>query len=127
MSTETQTRQASCEERIDGELSDRLTTFRRFIHKSSRASEVGRHDLADRMLEREQERLLAVTSLKVYKIEYSYGGPQDYFEVQVDEDGEPVQIRYYFLDWFDGASRVLHGDEFEAAADYFQQVVYFGE
>lgn len=42
------------------------------------------------------------------RLELSYGGPQDYF--LFFEDGT---IEYHYLDWYDGASTDLSGDDYE--------------
>lgn len=42
------------------------------------------------------------------RLELSYGGPQDYF-VFLEDDS----IIYRFLDWFDGATRYLHGHNYD--------------
>jgi hypothetical protein len=45
------------------------------------------------------------------RLDLSYGGPQDYF--LFFEDGT---IEYRFLDWFDGATLVLSGHDYEVMA-----------
>lgn len=42
------------------------------------------------------------------RLELSYGGPQDYFLFFEDET-----IEYHYLDWYDGASTELSGDDYE--------------
>ena len=59
----------------------------------------------------------------MYRVELSYGGPQDYFDVFVSDDGDIERIEYRFLDWFDGATRVVEGDDFDALADFARQVI----
>lgn len=44
-----------------------------------------------------------------YRLELSYGGPQDYFEIHL-VDGEITGATYHFLDWGDGATWGLGGD-----------------
>lgn len=43
----------------------------------------------------------------------STGGPGDEFRFFVGFDGEPYRIEYWFLDWFDGAKRILGGDDLD--------------
>jgi hypothetical protein len=66
------------------------------------------------------ESVLAISKEIVYKIEFSYGGPQDYFMVFVDPDDNQInKIEYHFLDWFDGATRILRGEDFDTAEQVF--------
>ena len=39
----------------------------------------------------------------------SYGGPSEEFRFYVDPDLNCYKITFVYLDWFDGAERVLHG------------------
>lgn len=139
-------KQPTCEERIDAELASRVV-FLGDLAKLARGAEdrdalkrlqeEGEIDIdetdwleiQDRAIMRADETPLAVSRKTVWRIELSYGGPQDYFDVFVS-DGEVERIEYRFLDWFDGASRVVSGDEFDALEDYARQVTgdfYAGE
>ena len=44
------------------------------------------------------------------KILLSTGGPADWFEIAVDDDGEPLRGDYVFQDWCDGARLPLDKD-----------------
>jgi hypothetical protein len=54
-----------------------------------------------------------------FRYQISWGGPSDEFRIFVGPDLEPYRIEYWFLDWWDGAHRVLHGDRRELLADIF--------
>ncbi len=69
--------------------------------------------------EAQREYGLGVGSETVITFQTSWGGPSDQFEITVDEDGDITEIRYRFLDWFDGAVRTLHGDEYDTVADFY--------
>ena len=46
----------------------------------------------------------------------SWGGPADYFNFTCSKNGnwyEIDEIEYQFQDWYDNATRKLHGDDFE--------------
>jgi hypothetical protein len=45
-----------------------------------------------------------------FRYQLSWGGPGDEFRFFVDHEYRTYRIEYWFLDWFDGAHRVLHGD-----------------
>lgn len=68
---------------------------------------------------------LGISLEKTYeiKIELSWGGPSDYIEALVDEDGEIINAKYHFADWFDHAS--IDIDKSTAAYDYVVRLVEF--
>ena len=54
------------------------------------------------------------------RYQLSWGGPSDEFRFFLDADQDCYRVEYWFLDWFDGASRTLHGDDVELLNDIFQ-------
>lgn len=58
------------------------------------------------------ERVLSIEFFKTVKILLSTGGPEDYFEVYFDDD-VILGGRYFYKDWFDGASRAISAAEAE--------------
>ncbi len=46
---------------------------------------------------------LEISSFKVIKILLSTGGPADWLEAKIDDDGELFQLTYHYSDWFDHA------------------------
>lgn len=59
-----------------------------------------------------------------WKVELSWGGPQDYFQIYLDQNGYIDKISYHYLDWFDGEHRFLWGQELETAKRFFSR--YYG-
>ena len=55
-----------------------------------------------------------------FRYQLSWGGPSDEFRFFVGPGFHPPRVEYWFLDWFDGASRRLHGAERELLEDIFQ-------
>jgi len=47
----------------------------------------------------------------------SWGGPSDEFRFYVDEWLKPTRIEYWFLDWFDGAKKILSGQTYNLLAE----------
>ncbi|MDP2411495.1 MAG: hypothetical protein Q8M26_14570 [Pseudolabrys sp.] len=45
-----------------------------------------------------------------FRYQISYGGPSDEFRFFVNPDFTVHRIEYWFLDWFDGAHRVLQDE-----------------
>ena len=97
-----ETQQKTCEQRIDQHLRDRI------------------EDMPT------SEYLLSVDKAIVYTVELSTGGPADFFKVFIEYE-EISRIEYHFQDWFDGAMRVLSGDEFDFIQDWIYQEVYLEE
>lgn len=46
---------------------------------------------------------LEISSFKVIKILLSTGGPADWLEIKVDDDGDVQGLTYHYADWFDHA------------------------
>ena len=61
-----------------------------------------------------------------FRYQLSTGGPGDEFRFYADQRGRwawsVYRIEYWFLDWFDGASITLSGDERELIGDIFQSL-----
>lgn len=103
----------SCEERIDEELKSRMEDIKAIVE-------------AEDPIEELNNRALALSRTVVYKLEFSWGGPQDYFEFEYDPEAkELIEVRYYFLDWFDGASRTIRRGtkEFELLERLFYETI----
>lgn len=124
--TETERRNRSCEDRIGEEAENRLADIRRFNHKYTMAGAVGKYDAGDRLLVRQQESILDVEKKTFYRVLLSCGGPQDWFDVYVD-DRQIQYIEYHFSDWFDHADRNLTGAEFDDVEKWLHSVVYMEE
>lgn len=60
-----------------------------------------------------------------FRYQLSYGGPQDEFRFFVNPDFSVHRIEYWFLDWGDGANKVLRGKDHEFLKeifDFFKEV-----
>jgi len=55
-----------------------------------------------------------------FRYQLSWGGPSDEFRFFVDPDLSVYKIQYWFLDWFDGASIELQGEDFQLLKDIFE-------
>jgi len=54
-----------------------------------------------------------------FRYQLSTGGPGDEFRFFVGYDHRPYRVEYWFLDWFDGASRTLYGQDRDLLLDIF--------
>lgn len=59
-----------------------------------------------------------------FRYQLSWGGPSDEFRYFCDENFNIARIEYWFLDWFDGAKRILGGSRYNLLAEIFD---YFKE
>ena len=55
-----------------------------------------------------------------FRYQISWGGPSEEFRFYVGAELNPYKIEFWFLDWFDGASRRLYGNDFDLLYDIFQ-------
>ena len=59
-----------------------------------------------------------------FRYQLSWGGPGDEFRIYASQTGEyswsVYRIEYWFLDWFDGASRTLQGDDLDLLKEIFE-------
>ncbi len=92
-----------CEDRIAGQWAGRREDFEDIARRENDDDDAVR----DAATDDHYELPLCVTEQRVVRIDLSWGGPQDYLEVFLDEDGRPDRVVYHFLDWFDGAEREL--------------------
>ncbi len=103
----------ACKNRIQDELKGRLEEI-----KEASTNEKAREEFDENILAFSKRNI-------VYRIELSYGGPQDYIDIYVDpEEYEIERIIYYFLDWYDGTHLELEGEEFKLVKNYFSELIY---
>lgn len=55
-----------------------------------------------------------------FRYQLSWGGPSDEFRFYVGPGYELHRIEYWFMDWYDGASRTLTGDDYDLLEEIFQ-------
>lgn len=56
-----------------------------------------------------------------FRWQLSWGGPSDEFRFYVDADLDPYKVEYVFMDWFDGATRRLYGDDRDLLLEVFNE------
>ena len=55
-----------------------------------------------------------------FRYQLSWGGPSEEFMFFVNPDLSVYRIEFWFLDWFDGAHRVLHGKNYELMSEIYE-------
>ena len=109
------TNQPSCEDRVQAHLEDRLEDLRK-LWQADQAGDEGDPDLGslnDYGLSFDYVPAKTFTDQTegYFRYQISWGGPADEFRFFGDLDGYIHRIEYWFLDWFDGAHRVLRGKD----------------
>lgn len=55
-----------------------------------------------------------------FRYQISYGGPSEEFRFFTDENFRPYKIEFWYLDWFDGAKKVLTGKKLGLMQEIFK-------
>lgn len=118
----------TCEQRIAGHMESREEDFTKLFAIVDGDSEDNEYDDEQLTDEEAYDRLaempLAVELRRYVRIDLSTGGPGDWLEADLDEDGEVTRVEYHFNDWFDHAARpVYKGDSLYRAAEYYAAYV----
>ena len=109
------TKQPTCEGRIDSELESRVADMKDIRARQNSDD----NEVSEEAHEEHNEWPLSVDLKRIVTIQVSWGGPSDEFRCEVDDDGKIEAIEYRFMNWFDGASREVTDDEvFDFLQDY---------
>ncbi len=107
-------RTQTCESRIDDHLADRLCDLRRLWTAwcEGNATDDG-ESFAEYGLSFDYVAPETFTDQReaYFRYQLSWGGPSDEFRFFVNPDLSCHSVEYWFLDWFDGAHRVLSGED----------------
>jgi len=104
-----------CSELIFDKLEQRIKDFKEALEQTRKGSIVVEGDEYEDFYDWINCYALSYTDDPYYRakrLELSCGGPADYF--LFFEDGT---IEYRYLDWFDGASVVLDGEDYEVMSE----------
>ena len=115
-------RDPSCAQRIRQELADREATYADLWRRLDTldATDDDR-DAADAELIP-----LGLEVRPVVSVQLSWGGPADWLEIELENDGghDIRRVTYHFADWFDHAERDVTGQDAPAlwrAAEYYAE------
>jgi hypothetical protein len=114
-------KQLTCEKRIEESLAHTMQGFRELTDRMDTGNEA-EHEEAQEELWNEP---LSIETRITKTIQLSWGGPADQLEYDFDEDRTITEIRYRFMDWGDGAVRVLKdgSDDWVLASRLFSEWV----
>ena len=124
-------RNDSCEARVDEHMASRLDDLRTLwkLHcddPEAYDDDLGRFDEYGLGFDYVHPFTFNGQRAPYFRYQLGWGGPSDEFRFYCDEDYRPVEIEYWFLDWFDGACRELEGKAFALLIELFDELT-FGE
>ena len=111
----------TCEERIDAQMGRTLSNLRGLTELMDTGNETEREAASDELWYEP----LSITTRITKIVQLSWGGPADQLEYDFDEDRTITEIRYRFMNWGDGAVRVLKdgSDDWVLASRLFSEWV----
>ena len=122
-------KQATCADRVKEHLDDRTEDLRKLWKLYQTDSEAYDEDLGNMYEYGLCFDYVAPETFNdqpegYFRYQLSTGGPGDEFRIYASQSGEyswsVYRIEYWFLDWFDGASRTLQGDDLDLLNEIFE-------
>ena len=107
----------TCEIRIEDNLQSRLDDLRKLWaaycdgQENRHVNELGTFPEYGLCFDCVQPRTFNDQNEAYFRYQLSWGGPADEFRFFVNPDLSCHRIEYWFLDWYDGAHRVLSGED----------------
>lgn len=122
--------QKTCDQRVNDHREERINDIRQLL-KSYRKGEEYHEELgslweyglcfdyvaADTFKDQEQG---------YFRWQISYGGPSEEFRFYCDAEMQCYKIEFWFLDWFDGASRTLYDSDKDLLMEIFDDLDSMG-
>lgn len=99
-----------CKDRIEDQLKDRESYLAQLFDAIDNDLPFDDYQYAHDAL---YEYPLGISKMRVIEVQISTGGPGDWIEIFVDEDGfrpEITKVKYHFNDWFDHAEMSVEAD-----------------
>ena len=114
-------KQETCEERINKHLKDRLEDLRTLLNaEDNETEELGSLNDYGLCVDYVEPGTFEDQKEGYIRYQLSWGGPSDEFRFFINPDGSIHRIEYWFLDWFDGAHRVLNGEDYDLLANIYE-------
>lgn len=116
-------KQKTCEERIKSCMEDRLDDIRKLWEAQCNGEEhiedLGAFHEYGLSFDYVPKETFGDQEQGYFRYQLSWGGPSDEFRFFVDYEKECYRIEYWFLDWYDGASRQLYGEDLKLMNEIF--------
>lgn len=117
--------QPNCKERVSAELRGRIQDIRKLWKLYHDDPEKSDEDLG-----RFEEYGLAFDYVPpgtwkdqkrgYFRYQLSWGGPSDEFRFFTNPDFSPYRVEYWFMDWYDGARKILKGRDYDLLMEIFE-------
>lgn len=104
-----ETEKKTCADLVQEKMLNRSVDLERINDIISESED---RDSVDEALEELDNFALEISSYKVIKILLSTGGPADWLEIKIDEDGDVNGLTYHYSDWFDHAQIRVPSDSY---------------
>ena len=119
------TKQETCKERVGRHLDSRIDDIKQLWEADQAGIEEGVEDLGTF-----NEYGLSFDYVSAgtfndqgqgyFRYQISYGGPSEEFRFYCDPDLECYKIEFWFLDWVDGACKVLRGENLDLMLEIYE-------
>jgi hypothetical protein len=117
-------KQNTCETRIDSQLRGRLCDLRRlwafYQHGDEWDDDLGSPRHYGLSFDYVPAGTFSDQREGYFRYQLSWGGPSDEFRFFVNPDLSCHRIEYWFMDWFDGACRVIDADDYSFMIEIWQ-------
>jgi len=111
-----QEHERTCKERVEDHLQGRIEDLRKLwdayrqgVEDIEDLGNIYEYGLCFNYVERDED--VKGQEEPYFRYQLSWGGPSDEFRFFTGPDFEINRIEYWFLDWFDGASITLSGED----------------
>jgi len=111
----------NCKQRIKNKLMGRLDDLRRIMASKPLEDEDEPRDIYDYGLgfDYVPKGTFDGQGQGYFRYQLSWGGPADEFRFFTDAARKVHRVEYWFLDWFDGAKKILRGKNEKLLLDVF--------
>lgn len=119
------TKQATCKERVAKHLKSRIEDIDKLwkmYHEDCEAydNELGNFNEYGLCFDYVAPGTFSDQRRGYFRYQLSWGGPSDEFRFYCTEGFDIDRIEYWFLDWFDGAKKILTGHAFNLLSEIFE-------
>ena len=122
---ETTTKQDTCKKRVNGHLKSRIDDIEKLFRAwqkgdEDRVEDIGTFNEYGLCFDYVAPGTLNKQRRGYFRYQLSRGGPSDEFRYYCDENFNITRIEYWFMDWFDGAKKILSGKSYQLMDDVFE-------
>jgi len=118
-------KQLTCQERIDGEMESTMDTVKTLWELYCKDPEAYDDDLGNwneygLCFDYVAAGTFTDQEIGYFRYQISYGGPSEEFRFYTDPEYNLYKVEFWFLDWYDGAKRILAGEDSDLLDEIFE-------